>query len=127
MLRFANLGLIARRDPVYARDDVISRDHWAEYEEEVTRLEAAVTDINITGTDPALQVRAQDGVNWTVELADHARNREIGLEDAGAGPGDKVVIWGRQTIHFGETRIKAFRIAIEDRVFDLFPDMSSPA
>ncbi|MDB6176638.1 hypothetical protein PAF17_03860 [Paracoccus sp. Z330] len=127
MLRFANSGLIACRGPLFARDDVISRDHWAEYEDDVTRLDAVITDIYINGTDPTLQVRASDGVNWTVELAGHARNREVGLEDANASPGDSVIVWGRQTHHFGETRIKALKIAILDRVFDLFPDQSPPA
>lgn len=127
MPRFANTGLFAYRGPVFARDDVISGDHWAEYESDVTRLEAVITDIYITGTDPTLQVRAEDGINWTVELAGHIRNREVGLEDSGACLGDAVIIWGRQSHHFGETRIKALKIGHGDRIFDLFPDQPVPA
>ncbi|WP_265499111.1 hypothetical protein [Paracoccus beibuensis] len=93
----------------------------------LTRLDATITDINITGSDPTLQVRAPDGMNWTIELASHARNRAIGLTDAALLPGDKVHVAGEPAHHFGETRIKALRLTINDQRFDLSEETPTAA
>ena len=86
---------------------------------DLIRLDAIVTDNYISGSDPALQVRAPDGVNWTIELASRSRNRDAGLTESQALPGDLVAVVGRQISHFGENRIKAQRLTIAGRSFDL--------
>lgn len=116
-------GFAVDRTPVFARDDILPSDRWTEFEEDLTRLDAAITDINISGSDPTLQVRAPDGVNWTVELGGRTRNREVGLLEAKAIPGDKVTVLGRRTHHFGETRIKALQLTIGEQGYDLYPDL----
>lgn len=123
MLRFPFSGFAVDRNPVYARDDVLSKDRWSDFEEDLTRLDATITDIHIAGSDPVLQVRARDGVNWTVELGGRARNRDAGLSDAKPLPGDKVSVLGRRTHHFGETRIKALSLTIGEQGFDLYPEL----
>ena len=69
---------------------MIARDAWSDFDAELIRFEAVVTDNNIAGSDPTLQVRAPDGTNWTIELANHARNDQVGLTQAQALPGDPV-------------------------------------
>lgn len=107
---------------LFAPDDVMSGNPWADFEEEVTRLDAVITDINISGSDPTLQVRAGNGVNWTIELGDRGRNREAGLEDALATIGDPVSVTGRRTHHFSENRIKAIELTINNRDYRLYPE-----
>lgn len=87
--------------------------------EELVRLDAIVTDNYIAGSDPTLQVRAPDGVNWTIELAKRAHNREAGLTESQALPGDVVTVVGHRTQSFGEYRIKARHLTIGGRSFDL--------
>ncbi|MDP5308834.1 hypothetical protein [Paracoccus spongiarum] len=122
MPRFPAFGIAVDRKPVFARDDILPHDRWSEFEEEPTRLDATITDVNIGGSDPTIQVRAADGVNWTIELAPHSRNREAGLTAAMALPGDRVSVVGRRTHHFGENRVKALHLTIADREFVLYPD-----
>ncbi|MEE2862482.1 MAG: hypothetical protein VYB46_16980 [Pseudomonadota bacterium] len=93
----------------------------------LTRLDATITDININGSDPTLQVRAPDGMNWTIELASHARNRAIGLTNAAMLPGDRVQVAGEPARAFGETRIKALRLTINDQRFDLAEESPTAA
>ncbi|WP_147391953.1 hypothetical protein [Paracoccus onubensis] len=107
---------------LFAPDDVMSGNPWAEFEEELTRLDAVITDINISGSDPTLQVRASNGVNWTIELGDRSRNRQAGLEDASAIIGDPVSVTGRQTHHFSENRIKAIELTINNLDYKLYPE-----
>ncbi len=115
-------GLAGATRRVHACDDLIARDLWADFDDEVIQMEAVVIDNNIGGTDPSLQVRARDGVNWTIELASHARNNQVGLTPSQALPGDPVQIRGRRTHHFGENRIKATRVTIAAREFALFAE-----
>jgi len=68
-------------------------DHtWDEFKPCFTELEAVVTDNYSDGSDPVLCVRDEDGCNWTIELASHARNAEIGLKASAALPGDPIRI-----------------------------------
>lgn len=122
MLRFRFLGIDVNDRRVFARDDLLAQDGWSDFEDNLTRLDATITDIYISGSDPTLQVRARDGVNWTIELADRGRNRDAGLTDRAALPGDSISILGRRTHHFGENRIKAMQLTIGNKSFELYPD-----
>lgn len=123
MPRFPFFGFAVDRKPFFARDDIISQDRWSDFEENLTRLEATITDIYISGSDPTLQVRARDGVNWTIELGGRARNRDVGLHEAKAIPGDSVTVLGRRTHYFGESRIKAVQLTIGSDSYALYPEM----
>ena len=122
MPRFPFAGLSAGREPVFAPDDILAADRWSDFEDESVQLQAIVIDNNISGSDPTLQVRAHDGVNWTIELGRRARNIAAGLTPSQALPGDPVAIRGRRLHRFGENRIKATRLTIGQREFDLYPE-----
>ncbi|WCR10542.1 hypothetical protein JHW45_16045 [Paracoccus stylophorae] len=112
-------GRVVDRRPVHAPDDALSQDRWTDSGDELIRLNARITDNNIGGSDPTLQVRAHDGVNWTIELASRSRNARAGLTESQALPGDQVSVVGRRTAQFGENRIKATHVTIGDKTFDL--------
>lgn len=109
------------RTPAFDLPKSFDTDDWDEFKPHLTRLEAVVTDNYISGSDPVICVRDQDGRNWTIELAGRARNTEIGLTDSAALPGDPVQVIGRRTRRFGEQRIKAVHLTIADRPFELYP------
>ena len=122
MPHFPPFGIAVDRTPVFAPDDILASDRWSEYEEEVVLLEATIIDNNIAGSDPTLQVRVRDGANWTIELGRRARNVAAGLTPAQALPGDPVTVTGRPIHRFGENRVKAMRLTIAGRHFDLYPE-----
>ncbi|MFC3628447.1 hypothetical protein ACFOM8_03210 [Paracoccus angustae] len=120
MPRLPQTGIADRRTPAFTLPDV--RDgSWDEFKPHLTQLDAELTDNYAAGSDPVLCVRDRDGRNWTIELASHARNAEIGLSQAAALPGDPVRVIGRRTRHFGEQRIKAVHLTIAGRPFELYP------
>lgn len=123
MPRIPFFGFAVDRTPVFARDDILPSDRWSDFEEDLTRLEATITDISISGSDPSIQVRARDGMNWTIELGGRSRNRDVGLLDARPIPGDKVTVLGRRTHHFGEARIKALQLTIDDQEYAIYPEL----
>ena len=119
MPRLPETGIADRRTPAFAPAPAI--DIWDEFKPHLTQLDAELTDNYAAGSDPVLCVRDRDGRNWTIELASHARNAEIGLSKAAALPGDPVRVIGRRTRHFGEQRIKAVHLTIAGRPFELYP------
>jgi hypothetical protein len=123
MPRFPSIGCFATPVPVFAPDDLLAADGWSEFEEDLTRLQAVITDNNIAGSDPTLQVRAEDGVNWTIELGRHSQNDAAGLTASKALPGDRIEVVGRRIHHFGENRIKALCLRIGEVEFNLYPQM----
>lgn len=122
MPQFPCYGFAVTCPRLLARDDILAGDRWSDPEADIIRLEATVTDNYIAGSDPTLQVRARDGVNWTIELAARARNREVGLTESRALPGDPVQIVGHTLPGFGENRIKALHLTIAGVDYDLSPE-----
>ena len=127
MQYFPLSGRIALRSRTHARDDILAHESWSAFEAETTLLEATVIDNNITGSDRTLQVRAADGYNWTIELADRARNEDVGLDNGSAATGDTVVVVGMRAQHFGENRIKAVQLTIGDKDYALYPELLESA
>lgn len=121
MSRLIHQGFATRQPACLILPDSAD-DAWTDFKEKLTRLDGIVTDNFIDGSDPVLQIRAEDGRNWTVELGSRAQNEAAGLTAAAAMPDDKVTITGRRTRNFGEHRIKALRLTIGTQSFDLFPD-----
>lgn len=121
MSRLIHQGFAPRQSACLILPDSADKG-WADFKEKLTRLDGIVTDNFIDGSDPVLQIRAEDGRNWTVELGTHSQNNAAGLTAAAAMPDDRVSITGRRSRNFGEHRIKALRLVIGDRAFDLFPD-----
>ena len=110
-----------------APDDGTGRAGWADFESEPVTLAARVTDVNVTGSDPTIQVRAEDGMNWTIDLTGRSRIREAGLTPRDIGPGDDVVVLGHRSQHFGESRIRALRLSADGRDFVLHPEALAEA
>lgn len=98
------------------------RGVWAGFKPDTREIEGVVTDVNVGGSDPTLQVRGPDGRNWTVELAGRSGNARAGLTRTSILPGEAIRVTGRRTARFGERRIKALSLRTADAAFDLYPD-----
>lgn len=95
---------------------------WQGYDDDLTRLDATITDLGMSNSHPSLQARARDGMNWTVELGDREQIRRAGLSDRDVAPGDKVEIQGHRASEFGDRRIKVSRLTIAGRSFEFDSD-----
>ena len=122
MPRLPVQGIVSGRTPVYPFIGESGDDTWSEFKDKLSQIHARITDNYIDGSDPVLHVRSSDGRNWTIELANRSRNEAVGLTAAAAMPGDRISVTGRRTRHFGEYRIKALRLTIGNRTYDLYPD-----
>ncbi|MFV0302369.1 MAG: hypothetical protein ACK5IP_16125 [Paracoccus sp. (in: a-proteobacteria)] len=109
------------RHPLLAPADSGAGD-WSGFEDDLTSLDARITDIALSGRNPSLQVRARDGLNWTIELASRDRMLGAGLTERMAAPGDTVSVVGRQSRNTSDTHIRALRLTIGGRAYELYPE-----
>ncbi|MBK0399034.1 hypothetical protein H0I76_07520 [Limibaculum sp. M0105] len=68
-----------------------------------------------------LQVKAEDEV-WTVEVGQPWRNERAGLADSDLAPGVEATFIGEPSANVSERVMKAERIRIDGRTFELYPE-----
>lgn len=62
-----------------------------------------------------------DGTAWTVEVGQPWRNERAGLRDGDLAEGVRITVSGEPSADPGEKLLKAERLRIGDREFDLYP------
>lgn len=106
----------------FAPSDSGQRGAMPGYEPDIAELSARITDLSLSGSHPSLQVRAHDGMNWTVELGDRIQTQRAGLSDRLLAPGDQIKIRGHRASGFGDRRIRALRLTVAGRDYELAPE-----
>lgn len=95
---------------------------WTWAEEEQTELTGTVRAVVIAPPHPTLDVEtANDGL-WKVELGNPRQTQRSGFVEGSAKPGDQVVVLGNRSLDRDEKRMKAVRVTVEGKVFDIYPD-----
>ncbi|MFH5926549.1 DUF6152 family protein [Roseomonas xinghualingensis] len=94
--------------------------NWAE--DEQVELSGTIREVTIAPPHPALRVEtASEGV-WTVELGNPTQTRRAGFVEGVAKPGDRIVALGNRSQNRNERRMKAVRITVGERRFDIYPE-----
>ena len=65
-----------------------------------------------------------DGEIWTVEAGQPWRHERAGLDEAMLKPGTEIKVSGGRSADTSEKRVKAERITIAGKLYDLYPDRS---
>lgn len=94
---------------------------WSWAEDEQSTLTGTVQTISMAPPHPSLQVKAGDVV-WLVDLGNPNQTERSGFTAASAKPGDAIVVLGNR--HKDKTRMhmKAVRITIAGKNFDMYPE-----
>ena len=106
--------------PLFARA-AFAHHGWAWAEEETSELTGTIQDIYIGNPHAVLKVEAADGV-WTVELAPPSRTRAAGFDENAAKVGDQITAIGNRSRDHNEKRMKAVRIVVNGKTYDVYPD-----
>jgi hypothetical protein len=93
---------------------------WAEGEQ--TELAGTIRRVTIAPPHPTLQVETPSDGMWTVELGNPTQTQRAGFVEGVASPGDRVVALGNRAQNRGERRLKAVRITVGERRFDIYPE-----
>jgi hypothetical protein len=94
---------------------------WSWAEGDQTELRGTVREVYVGQPHPTLRVENADGV-WLVELANPRQTERAGFTAASATPGDSVVAIGNRSRTTGERRMKAVRVIVRGRTYDIYPE-----
>jgi hypothetical protein len=94
---------------------------WRWAEEEQSELTGTVVSLVVAPPHPSLEVEAEDGM-WKIELGNPRQTQRAGFDDTSASKGDKVVILGNRSLDRNEKRMKAVRITVEGKAYDIYPE-----
>jgi hypothetical protein len=108
------LALAGNAVPAYAHHG------WAWTQSGFFRIEGTITDIYIGNPHPVIQVDVEGKV-WRVELAPPAASAAAGFTDGVAKAGDTIVAIGNRSRDEGELRMKAVRIVVGGKTYDVYP------
>jgi hypothetical protein len=95
---------------------------WSWAEGEQVELAGTIRQVTIAPPHPTLQVETPNDGVWTVELGNPSQTRRAGFVEGSASPGDRVVALGNRSQNRSERRLKAVRITVGERRFDLYPE-----
>jgi len=115
------LGLAAA--PLLA--PVAARAHhgWDWAEDEEFTLTGVIRAVRLGNPHGELDLEAADGL-WTAEIGQPYRNDRAGLTEATLAPGTEATVEGHRSRDPNVRLIKAERIIIAGKLYDLYPDRS---
>ncbi|SBW06616.1 conserved exported hypothetical protein [uncultured Alphaproteobacteria bacterium] len=95
---------------------------WSWAEGEQTTLEGTIREISMAPPHPVLRVEAADGRVWQVDLGNPGQTERSGFTAESARPGDAVTVLGNRSREPGAAHMKAVRITIGGRNYDMYPE-----
>jgi len=122
MTSLSNRFLLGAAAAVLAAGTAAAHHGWAWAEAEQVEISGTVDSVTIAPPHPTLRVTADDGKTWQVELGNPNQTRRAGFVEGSASPGNKVRIRGNRSRDAGELRIKAVRVTVEGKPYDIYPD-----
>lgn len=93
---------------------------WAENKQ--TEMTGTIQKVSMAPPHPSLTVKAADGVVWQVDLSNPGQTERSGFTGNAAKPGDAIVILGNRHKDKSKRLIKAVRITVGGKTFDLYPE-----
>ena len=102
---------------------VAARAHhgWGWAEDQEFTLAGVIRGVRLGNPHGELDVEAADGL-WTAEIGQPYRNERAGLTEALLAPGTEVTLEGHRSRNPDEKLMKAERVIIAGKLYDLYPD-----
>jgi hypothetical protein len=100
---------------------------WSWAEDEQTTLEGRIVSVSMVPPHPQLQVEDGEGVQWQVDLGNPSQTERSGFNAESASAGDAITVRGNRNKEAGKQHMKAVRITIDGRNYDLYPERLTTA
>lgn len=116
LLTTALAGAIVPSLPAFAHHG------WSWAEDKQMELKGTIQKISMAPPHPTLMVAAADGVVWRVELGNPTLTARSGFNAKSAKPGDDIVVLGNRHKDKTQPHMKAVRITVAGRAYDIYPE-----
>jgi hypothetical protein len=94
--------------------------NWAE--DQQSELKGTVKSVSMAPPHPSLKVTASDGKEWLIDLANPNQTERAGFTAASAKAGDAVIVLGNRAKDKSQLWMKAVRITVAGKTYDLYPE-----
>ncbi|WEZ84084.1 DUF6152 family protein [Rhizobium sp. 32-5/1] len=95
---------------------------WSWAEGEQTELTGTIKAISFAPPHPSLEVTAADGTDWQIDLSNPRQTERSGFAPGSANVGDAITVLGNRSLDENEKLMKAVRITVNGKAFDMYPD-----
>ena len=109
---------------ILATAPIAAHHGWAWVTDEEFRLDGTVRTVRHGNPHGTMTLAAASGV-WTVEIGQPWRNAQAGLTEQMLKPGTRLRIHGHRSARKGERLMKAERLVIAGKSYNLYPDRPS--
>lgn len=120
--RMLLLGLGAAAPTAVLAGQALAHHGWEWAEDKQSELKGTILAISMAPPHPTLQVKADDGVVWQVDLGNPNQTERSGFTAASAKPGDALVVLGNRHKDPAKRQMKAVRITVAGKAFDMYPE-----
>ena len=100
----------------------VAHHGWSRAEDAQSELKGTIRSISMAPPHPSLQVVAADGVLWQIDLGNPNQTERSGFTATSAKPGDAIVILGNRHKDKTKMQMKAVRITIAGKNYDMYPE-----
>lgn len=94
---------------------------WAWAEGEHTKLVGTIQEISFAPPHPSLVVKVK-GDAWQVDLGNPHQTQRSGFAAGSAKAGDDITILGNRSLDKSKKHIKAVRITVNGKNYDMYPE-----
>jgi hypothetical protein len=95
---------------------------WSWAEDAQSTLAGTIQTISMAPPHPSLQVKSADGVVWLVDLGNPNQTERSGFTATSGTVGDAIVVLGNRHKDKTKMHMKAVRITIAGKDFDMYPE-----
>lgn len=95
---------------------------WSWAEADQIELTGTVRKVVMAPPHPTIDLTATDGVDWHIELGNPRQTERSGFNAVSAKAGDTVTVLGNRSQDPDEKRLKAVRVTVGDKVYEIYPE-----
>ncbi|ACP24490.1 hypothetical protein NGR_c06970 [Sinorhizobium fredii NGR234] len=95
---------------------------WSWAEADQIELSGTIREISMAPPHPTLRVETKNDGLWLVELGNPRLTERSGFVEGVAKVGDPIVALGNRSLDRAEKRMKAVRITVAGKVYDIYPE-----
>lgn len=100
----------------------VAHHGWAWAEEAQSTLAGRIESISMAAPHPTLQVTDASGATWQVDLGNPSQTQRSGFAGDTAKAGDAITVLGNRNRDSERKHMKAVRITIAGKNYDLYPE-----
>jgi hypothetical protein len=125
-LRHARSLALASAAMIIAATAALAHHGWSWTEDGFFELKGLITAVYVGNPHATLDVDVE-GESWRVEMAPPSRTIAAGFTEEVAKAGDEVTAIGHRSLDHAERRMKAVRVIVNGKTYDVYADRVPPA